>query len=147
MIQNHNTPAFWTAVSLAIIFLCQWLLVQGVQPPLPCTCQTHINSPGSCACASRGEQIPFLFSGRVCVWFMSLEKEHGILECQIKACPANERTRWNLGAFRINYWKNRANAKWCELTVADPASFRCKGIFVHGSGFSSRCWQGDNSVL
>lgn len=26
-----------------------------------------------------------------------------------------------------------------ELMAADPASFRCKGVFVHGSGFSSLC--------
>lgn len=68
---------------------------------------------------------------------MSLEKEHGILECQIKACPAIDRTRRNPGDFGINYWNSRAAVKRWELTVADPASFRCKGVFVHGSEFSS----------
>lgn len=120
---------------LQLFFHANDFLVRGAQPPLPCTCQTCINSGKLCLCMERRTDPLSVFRKGLCVIYEPGEGARNI-GVPNEGMPSK---REDEAKFGINYWNNRGSVERWQLTAADPASFRCKGAFAHGSGFSSPC--------
>lgn len=117
---------------LQLFFHANDFRVCGAQPPLPCTCQTCINSGKLCLCMESRTDPLSPFRKGLCVIYEPGEgaRNAGVPNEGTASNPEDE--------VNSELIPGTAEPPW-SLGGADPGSFRCKGVFVHGSGFSSPC--------